>query len=99
MAVLSQAAAGEDIAKINYMPPLGVVHDEKIAIALAKTVLSSVYGHAQIKKQLPLKAHLGSGEVWLVSGSFNGPANSEGGVVKILIRKKDGAVLGMIHEK
>ncbi len=99
MGVLSQAVAGEYNEKINYLPPLGVVHNEKIAIALAKTVLSSVYGQAQIKKQLPLKANLSGSEIWIVSGTFNGPTNSSGGVAKILIRKRDGAVLGMIHEK
>lgn len=99
MAVLTQAVAGEDNERINYLPPAGVVHNEKIAIALAKTVLSSVYGQAQIKKQLPLKAHLSSSEIWLVSGTFNGGTSSAGGVANILIRKRDGAVVGMIHEK
>lgn len=99
MAVLSQAVAGEEHEKITYLPARGVVHDNKIAIALAKTVLSSVYGQAQIKKQLPLKANLNGSGIWLVSGTFNGTTSSAGGVAKILIRRTDGAVLGMIHEK
>lgn len=98
LATLSTAHC-EETKYINYLPPDGIVKDEKMALTLAEIVLISVYGSELIKKELPLKAKLINGKIWLVSGSFNAPADSFGGVAEIRIRKKDGAVLGMIHGK
>jgi hypothetical protein len=37
--------------------------------------------------------------MWLISGTFNEATGSFGGVAEILINKRDGSVLGMIHGK
>ena len=97
MIVFLSSANGDNMTQINYLPPGGVVSNEKMAAAIAEIVLSSVYGQAEIKKELPLKVHLDNDEVWMISGTFNEPKGTLGGVAQILIRKRDGAVLGMIH--
>jgi hypothetical protein len=88
-----------DLSNVNYLPPAGVAADAKIASQLAEVVLKSVYGTKQIDAQLPLRAVLLENDVWLVTGTFNLPPGTFGGVASILIRKKDGAVVGMIHGK
>lgn len=80
------------------MPEEGIAKDTKTAIALANVTLTSVYGAAQIKQELPLRAALLPDGVWLVEGTLH-PKGANGGVATILIRKSDGAVLGMIHTR
>lgn len=99
MIAFSANAKANDLSRINYLPSDGVVKNSEIAISLAKITLISVYGDSQIKKQLPLNARLINHETWLISGTFNEPSGSLGGVAEILLRKRDGAVLGMIHGK
>jgi hypothetical protein len=88
----------QDRSRINYMPDEGIAKDAKTAIALANVTLTSVYGAAQIKQELPLRATLLPDGVWLVEGTLH-PKGANGGVATILIRKSDGAVLGMIHTR
>ncbi|HEX8613023.1 MAG TPA: NTF2 fold immunity protein [Telluria sp.] len=88
-----------DFSDVNYLPPGGVAADAKTASQLAEIVLKSVYGNKQIDAQLPLTAVLMENGVWQITGTFNLPPGSFGGVATILIRKKDGAVIGMIHGK
>jgi hypothetical protein len=99
VATLSANVRGDELSRIHYLPPAGVAKNEKIALDIAKIVLSSVYGEAQIKKQLPLTAKLINNEMWLISGTFNEATGSFGGVAEILINKRDGSILGMIHGK
>jgi hypothetical protein len=92
-------AAPININQVDFMPPEGVVPNEKVAISIAKSVLSSFYGEATIDRQQPLKATLLDENKWLVSGTSNSSAGKKGGVAYIVIMKSDGRVIGMISEK
>lgn len=85
--------------RANYLPPDGIVRNKQVAIAIAEVVLIDVYGVNTIKRQKPLHAELINKHFWLVSGTFPNNTNEKGGVAYIKIRKKDGAILGMIHQK
>lgn len=96
---LSIDATSITMEDIDYLPKEGIVTTEKCAIAIAEAVLSDVYGATELKWQKPLVAILEKNEIWVVSGTFPKPKKLLGGVAYIKIRKKDGAVLGMTHEK
>lgn len=99
LVLLSSLALGITMQDISYLPEEGVVKNEKCAVAIAEAVLSDVYGAREIKWQKPFVAILVKDETWVVSGTFPKNSNLKGGVAYIKIRKKDGAILGMTHEK
>ncbi len=92
-------AFGMELSQIDYLPEDGVVKNEKCAVAIAVAVLSDVYGADDINLQKPLVAILEKGEIWVVSGTFPIKKKLKGGVAYIKIRKKDGEILGMMHER
>ncbi len=97
--IMPSMGGAMDWSNITNLPSGGVVRDEAIAVSIAEVILVSVYGADSIKRQMPLKAELERNEIWLVSGTFPSNSNTKGGIAYIRIRKKDGAVLGMIHGK
>lgn len=97
--LLSSLVFGITIQDISYLPEEGIVKNEKCAVAIAEAVLSDVYGARELKWQKPFVAILVKNEIWVVSGTFPRNRNLKGGVAYIKIRKKDGAILGMTHEK
>ena len=99
LCLFSQNSKGITMREISYMPEEGIVTNEKCAVTIAEAVLSDVYGAAEVKWQKLLVAILEKGDIWVVSGTFPKRKNLLGGVAYIKIRKKDGAVLGMTHEK
>ena len=77
-------------------PPDGFVPNEKIAIVIAVTVWSRLYGEKMIKAEQPYKAVLKNG-VWHVEGTL--PPGVTGGVAEIDIAKADGKILKVNHGK
>ena len=67
-----------------------------VAVEIAQTYLSTIYGDGQIKGEMPLKAEVRLG-VWHVEGSIN--PGWDGGVAEIEICKSNGRVLSVIHGK
>ena len=89
-------AVEPDVA--NYLPPEGIVTTESLALAIANIVLNSIYGTEVMQAERPLRAKL-VGNVWVVTGTLNRSNETLGGVASIRIRKSDGAILGVLHDK
>lgn len=76
---------------------LGPISDGKLAKEKGESLLREIYGDS-IKSKKPYTVSFDSeSQVWLVEGSL--PKNHDGGVPHILIRKSDGKVLAVWHDK
>ncbi|WP_083901414.1 YbbC/YhhH family protein [Azospirillum sp. B4] len=80
----------------TYVPEAGYVPDEKTAVAIAEAVLIPVYGKATIESEKPLTATLEDGR-WVVNGYL--PRGWVGGTAHVVIDKRTGQILEMIHGK
>lgn len=100
LALLAQPAFAEPRpcqARVGfYEPQAGVVASPQIAVKVATTYLAAIYGAKRIAGQQPMVASLGDG-VWTVRGSLAPGLN--GGVAKIRICRRNGAVLLIVHGK
>ncbi|MCW6510308.1 NTF2 fold immunity protein [Lichenifustis flavocetrariae] len=74
----------------------GIIGNEKIAVAVALTYLTPIYGEDMISREMPLRASL-SGGIWTVNGTL--PTALVGGTAQILLCQRNGAVLSIIHSK
>ena len=74
----------------------GMVPDKETAIKIAESVWYPIYG-SEIYMELPFIAELEGDTVWFVEGSL--PETWVGGTAGIRLRKSDGAVLDVWHEK
>jgi hypothetical protein len=78
-------------------PLTGFVPDEKTAISISEILLFRLYGK-EILSQKPFKAHLiEDSTIWVVEGTLE--AGFKGGVVKMLIQKRDCKVISLSHGK
>lgn len=76
---------------------LGEISSSKIARLKAEEVWMEIYGE-KVKSKKPYKVSFDSeNQVWLVKGRL--PKNMLGGVPYILIRKSDGKVLAVWHDR
>lgn len=76
---------------------LGPISDSKTAKEKAESLFREIYGDS-IKSKKPYTVSLDEkNQVWLVEESL--PKNYDGGVPHILIRKSDGKVLAVWHDK
>jgi hypothetical protein len=80
----------------RYQPASGMVASRSVALDIARTYLSTIYGQDQTKSEMPLKAELRMG-VWHVEGSLK--PGRDGGVAEIEICKSNGRVLSVMHGK
>ena len=80
----------------GFQPKNGVIGNQQIAEAVALTYLSSIYGTAVIRREMPLRASLTDG-VWTVRGTLT--PGSFGGTAEILLCQRSGTVLSVIHYK
>ncbi|MDC7124862.1 MAG: NTF2 fold immunity protein [Spirochaetales bacterium] len=80
----------------------GFVPNEEGAIKIAEIILAYQYGEEIIRFR-PFKAELTEDEtVWYIKGTFpskNGFGYYGGGVPHMKIAKKDGRIIGFIHEE
>lgn len=75
----------------------GPISDAKLAKEKAESLWIEIYGDS-IKSKKPYNVAFDEeSQVWLVQGSL--PINHHGGVPHILIRKSDGKVLAVWHDK
>ncbi len=79
----------------GYIPKEGFVPNDTTAIKIAEAVWVAIYGEDVYKKK-PYKVKLKNG-IWIVEGTL--PRNYQGGVPYILIQKKDGKILKVMHGK
>ena len=76
---------------------LGPISDRKSAKENAESLFREIYGDS-IKSKKPYTVSFDDkSQVWLVQGSLS--KNHDGGVPHILIRKSDGKVLAVWHDK
>ncbi len=78
------------------MDSLIAVPNEKTAISIAKAIWLPIYGKS-IKREKPYVAYLNRNDIWVVKGPFHGL--QFGGVAYAFIRKKDGKIIYVIHER
>ena len=76
----------------------GMVPDKETAIKIAESVWYPIYG-SEIYTELPFVAELEGDTVWEVRGSLPEGEGWVGGTAVIRLRKSDGAVLDVWHEK
>jgi NTF2 fold immunity protein len=72
----------------------GFVPDPDTAEKIAEVILTRFYGEANTKAEKPLMAVLQNG-VWIVRSTL--PAGALGGTAEMHIRKRDGALLYLVH--
>ena len=83
----------------TYVPPAGYIPNDETALAVARAVLTPVYGKKVLADEEPFKATLTKG-TWLVRGTLGGgKAEDRGGVAAVWISKRTGAILRMTHGK
>lgn len=82
----------------GYSPKAGFVPDEKTALAVAKAVLTPVYGEKVLQSEEPFTASL-DGDTWFVLGHMPGGPYVNGGVAELKISKSKGCILWMYHGK
>lgn len=83
------------INETGYIPSEGFVPNDTTAIKIAEAVWVNIYGHDVLLKK-PYQAKLNKG-IWIVQGTL--PNGFKGGVPYILIQKKDGRILKVLHGK
>lgn len=73
------------------------IDDAKVALMEAERIWLDIYGK-EVKDKKPYKVFWDKdSDTWLIRGSL--PKNMDGGVPYILIRKSDGKVLAVWHDK
>jgi len=75
----------------------GVVNSASSAYEIAYTILTAIYGKSLIDSEKPLVIKLINNKYWEIHGSL--PPNSFGGVGFICIKKDDGQIQSIKHEK
>ncbi|WP_422785824.1 NTF2 fold immunity protein [Rhizorhabdus argentea] len=97
MASLAQAHNQRCSSAVDLVQPeRGVISNAQTASAVAFAYLVPIYGEAQIRRELPLRATLRD-EVWTVEGVL--PPRSIGGTAFIALCQRNGTVLRIIHSK
>ena len=84
-------------ARACWWPPVyDVVPNEETALKIAATVLNS-YFKKKIVLEQPFKVSLKDDSVWIIRGSMR--PNGPGGIASIKIRKDNGQIVLIGHEK
>jgi hypothetical protein len=94
--VVAASIQASEPVKHTYTPDYGFVPDKATAVVIALAVLTSIYGDAQTKSQLPYIATLDDG-VWTVTGTL--PAGLKGGVAVVEISESTGKIMTVSHGK
>lgn len=69
--------------------------NEETAIAIARAIFVAWLGKEQVDQEEPLTASVTSEGHWGVAGTL--PGHLLGGVAEVIIARKDGRVLCLIH--
>lgn len=84
----------DEITKTIYKDP-GVIPNYATAAKIAFVYLSQVCGKETIIEEFPLTSHF-TGEYWVISGTLH---SKLGGVAHISLKKENGMVFSIFHEK
>lgn len=91
------AAYGRYIDEFPSEKILGEISDEKSAKESAQTLFCEIYGES-VKSQRPFTVAFDEkNQVWLIQGTLS--ENYDGGSPHALIKKSDGKVLAVWHDK
>lgn len=90
----SQGRLVSEAGETTFVPDSGFVADSATAIALARVYLVAVVGSDAVREQEPLSANL-TGDVWTVVGHL--PPNFVGGVARLRLARRTGAVVGLVQ--
>ena len=78
--------------------PKEFVRDKETAIKIAIAIMEPIFGSHQFKNYLPLKAEL-KDTLWEISRKPPFGVNVKGGILRILIDKKSGAIIDIVLGK
>lgn len=87
----------EDSIPIGYRPDSGFIPNAKVAYEVSMPYLYSIYGYSNIVDKKPYNIVLLNKNLWMITGKKN--IMSKGGLVKIILRKKDGRVMLITRSK
>jgi hypothetical protein len=76
-------------------PQEGFVPTAKIAFQIAEPVLNNIFGKVHIENEKPFSINL-ENDIWIIKGTLY---SRKGGVAYMEIRKDNGEILKVIHEK
>ena len=83
----------------KYLPAEGVVASEGVAVSLGSLLLENKYGTELVKQASPFEAKLTPNGIWVVKRKMKDPCTVLTFDLLVVIRKKDGAVLGFDMQK
>ena len=91
---------GVTYAQAGYVPPLGFVPNAETAVAVVRAILTPIYDPQLLKREEPLVAEQ-RGDTWFVHGTLPCPRPNSclGGVVEVVIAKKDARIISVVHSQ
>lgn len=75
----------------------GIVSTPNLAYTIAKSLLEELYGTKEIEDEFPLRVSLVNNKFWIIEGTLK--SGAKGGVATIVIKKDDGQIQYVKHEK
>lgn len=75
----------------------GVLNNETIAVEVAKIYISNIFGKACLQEEKPYQVVMINDSIWDISGSL--PKNALGGTFSIVLDKRTGGVISIMHGK
>ena len=75
----------------------GIVSTPDLAYTIAKSLLEELYGTKEIEDEFPLRVSLVNNKFWIIEGTLK--SGTKGGVATIVIKKDDGQIQYVKHEK
>lgn len=81
---------------LGNIPEKGIILDSLSAINVAQIVLTNIYGAKTIKEEKPFTA-LSNTNYWIIFGHL--PDGYVGGVAEIIIKKRNGEIIHIMHGK
>ena len=95
--VIDEKMSSDNYSDIKgYLPKEGLVPTEEVAVQIAESVLSQIYGKEKIEGEKPFSIKL-ENDVWIIEGHLDDKLL--GGVAYMEIRKYNGEILKVIHTK
>ena len=84
----------------GYIPAEGIVPNPKIAVGIAQSVWTGIYGKNLVEKEKPFLVNLDD-DIWIVEGTLSSNGNwiTLGGTLYIEIRKSNGEIVKVFHSK
>jgi hypothetical protein len=84
----------------GYIPVEGIVPNAKVAVGIAQSVCTEIYGKDLVEKEKPFRVNLND-DIWIVEGTLHSNGNwiMFGGTIHVEIRKSNGEIIKVFHSK